>query len=186
MVIITSRNAKKVLFWFCMCSSLVITTYLGCVRWIRWVLPLGCKKTSGSDPLVFLRPKRIWKDTADWKINRLASMQADPLDFFSSANTPRKKIRRVGGKQAEPGVSSGFWIHRKPSYICPWQGVKKLAQKPTSLKNALNTKTRSVVRLGIESPLQRCSTEDAIAASSSTSSDRDTIAQRSSNVDDVV
>ena len=75
----------------------------------------GMQKNKRVEPACFFATKRIWKDTADWKINRLASMQADPLGFFSSANTPRNKIRRVGGKQAEPGVPSGFWIHRTPS-----------------------------------------------------------------------
>ena len=36
-------------------------------------------------------PSGFEKDTVDWKINRLASMIADPLVFFSSANTPSKK-----------------------------------------------------------------------------------------------
>ena len=53
---------------------------------------VGVQKNKRAGPACFFATKRIWKDTADWKINRLASMQA------------------------EPGVSSGFWIHRTPLY----------------------------------------------------------------------
>ena len=40
-------------------------------------------------------------------------MQTDPLFFFVSEH-PKKKIRRVGGKQAEPGVASGFEFIERP------------------------------------------------------------------------
>ena len=70
-------------------------------------------------PACFLASKRFLKRTADWKINRLASMLPEPLVFFSAANTPSKKIRRVAGKQAVPWVTSGFWIHRTHSKFGP-------------------------------------------------------------------
>ena len=56
-----------------------------------YVITAGMQKNKRVGPACFYATKRIWKDTADWKINRLASMQTDPLGFFSSANTPRKK-----------------------------------------------------------------------------------------------
>ena len=40
-------------------------------------------------------------------------MQTDPLFFFVSEH-PKEKIRRVGGKQAEPGVASGFEFIERP------------------------------------------------------------------------
>ena len=51
----------------------------------------GMQKNKRVGPACFYATKRIWKDTADWKINQLASMQADSLGFFSSANTPKEK-----------------------------------------------------------------------------------------------
>ena len=52
-----------------------------------YTLPLGCKKT---DPLVFLHPSGFEKGTAEWKINRIASMLSGSRFFFSSANTTIK------------------------------------------------------------------------------------------------
>ena len=56
------------------------------------VFTAGVQKTSGgSDTLVFLQPSEFEKiDTADWKINQLASMLEDTPILFSSANTARK------------------------------------------------------------------------------------------------
>ena len=68
-------------------------------------------KNKRVGPACLFATKRFWKDTADRKISRLASMLADrmePLFFLRQRIHQEKKIRRVGGKQAEPGVSSGF------------------------------------------------------------------------------
>ena len=68
------------------------TEYPGsaCLPPTRLIFFLGCSQTK--------------KTPAD----PLASMQADPLVFFRQRTPQGKKIRRVGGKQAEPGVSSGL------------------------------------------------------------------------------
>ena len=54
-----------------------------------------CIQTSGSDPLVFLRPS--------------GSEKIQPTEL-ASIDAGHEKTQRVGGKQAEPGVSSGFFI----------------------------------------------------------------------------
>ena len=41
--------------------------------------------------------------TSDWKINRPASMQADPFGFFPSANTPRNKPGGLGVNKRNRG-----------------------------------------------------------------------------------
>ena len=86
------------------------TSKKGCVRW--WVSPLGCKKQAGR-----------FCDQADLKRysrlkNQSASIDASgPAGFFFVSEHAKEKIRGVRGKQAEPGVASGFLIHRTPPNI---------------------------------------------------------------------
>ena len=73
------------------------------------VFTAGVQNISGSDPLVFLRPT-----VADSKRDSRMKNQSASIDASGSAGvfyrqrTPQEKSRRVGAKQAEPGVSSGF------------------------------------------------------------------------------
>ena len=70
-------------------------------------------------PACFFATKRIWKDAADWKINWLASMLADPLGFFSSANTPSKKNGGLGVNKRNRGYSADSeFIERPISKVC--------------------------------------------------------------------
>ena len=54
--------------------------------------------------------------------NQSASIDASwsRIRCFFSVSEQVKKILGVGGKQAEPGVSSGFWIHRTPPNSVKW------------------------------------------------------------------
>ena len=92
---------------------------------VRLVNPLGftagMQKNKRVGPACFIATKRIWKDTADWKINRLASMQADPLDFFLSANTKEKKPGGLGVNKRNRGYPADFEFIERPS----WKKWKK-------------------------------------------------------------
>ena len=54
--------------------------------------------------------------------NQSASIDASwsRIRCFFPVSEHVKKIRGVGGKQAEPGVSSGSWIHRTPPNSVKW------------------------------------------------------------------
>ena len=56
---------------------------LGCVRWIRWSLPLGCQKTSWSDPLVFWHPSGFWKKS----LSNTFFFQPSGFWMYSVSNT---------------------------------------------------------------------------------------------------
>ena len=83
----------------------------------RW----DAQKTSGSDPLVFFWDQLVFCNQAGLKRIQPTENQPAGIDaggsacFFFVTEHPPKKSRRVGGKQAEPGVRS-FLIGTGGSY----------------------------------------------------------------------
>ena len=75
------------------------------------------QKNKRVGPACFFASQRIFYSRLK---NQSASIDASgTAGFFPVSEHPKEKIWRVGGKQAEPGVPSGFWIHRTPANFGP-------------------------------------------------------------------
>ena len=58
--------------------------------------------------------ERISKDTADWKINQLASMLEDPQFFFVSEHAKNKKSGGLGLNKWNRGYPANFEFIERP------------------------------------------------------------------------